>query len=70
MSARELVQILAGKALLTRADLTIRWGITQRRLSQIRQEDPAFPHPTYVHGPRWTPAEIAAYESRQKHAKT
>jgi len=62
MKLAEMVAMLQGQPLLTVADLAQRWRVSDRRVRQIRQEDPRFPRPHYVRGPRWTPDEIDRYE--------
>jgi hypothetical protein len=60
----EVLDIVRAKPLLTRSDLAVRWRISLRRVDQIRTEDPNFPNPRRVLGPRWTPEEINRYETR------
>lgn len=58
---RELVEILAGKPLLTRADIMIRYGITKSTLHRWLRD--GFPRPKVkVFGPRWCAADLQRWE--------
>lgn len=57
-----VVQLIAKKPLLTTADVAQRGVVTPRTI-QRKVKKGKFPRPVYVHGPRWRPEDIAAYET-------
>lgn len=59
-----IVQLLANKPLLTKADLTRRFGFTMRTLER-HVADGKIPRPIKVRGPRWRAEDIAAYETEK-----
>jgi predicted DNA-binding transcriptional regulator AlpA len=59
-----LMQIIANKPLLTKADVCIRMDVTARTLER-HVADGSFPQPIHVHGPRWRAEDIAAYETEK-----
>jgi hypothetical protein len=59
-----LMQIIANKPLLTKADVSIRLNVTARTIER-GVADGTLPAPIHVHGPRWRAEDIAAYENEK-----
>jgi len=59
-----LMQIIANKPLLTKADLCLRLRMTGRTIER-HVADGSIPKPMHVHGPRWRAEDIAAYETEK-----
>ena len=58
-----VVQLISKKPLLTTADLARRGNVTNRTI-QRKVKEGKIPRPVYIHGPRWRPEDIAAYETQ------
>jgi len=56
-----VVQLIANKPLLTKADVCLQLRFTERTLER-HVADGTFPKPMNIHGPRWRAEDIAAYE--------
>jgi hypothetical protein len=57
-----VVQLIANKPLLTKADLKQRYGVTDRTLER-KVKSGELPRPTYVRGPRWRAEDVAKFET-------
>jgi hypothetical protein len=57
-----VVQLIANKPLLTKADLKLRYGVTDRTLER-KVKSGELPRPTYVRGPRWRAEALAKFET-------
>jgi predicted DNA-binding transcriptional regulator AlpA len=63
-SSEVVLQILANKPLLTKADVCLRLNVTERTIER-HVADGSLPKPMHIHGPRWRAEDIAAYETEK-----
>lgn len=62
MKTQDLVDLIAGRPLLTKADLAIRYKVTIRTINNWLKAG-CFPRPVFIHGPRFKPSEVQKWEA-------
>lgn len=61
-----VVQLISGKPLLTKSDVAQRNNCSPRTVERDVKAG-KLPRPKYIHGPRWRPEDIVAFERQAKH---
>lgn len=63
MKIAYLVELLAGRPVLTRKDLARHYGRSLRTIDRWKREG-QLPRPVFIHGPMWKPADLERREAQ------